>query len=417
MDTYKTTDIGQNDGYEDIERRIKEHLKVVLPEDVYNKWIDHFVFEKIDDKQIIVGYYGTESIKEFKREHKETVWIHICSVIGYVKKFKIYKRKNKESKLHTVRAQKNIRVAKLYIISFIFAVITFAIAIIGYNYIGNQKFKESFYSVSSLKADRKIRIIQISDLHNSLYGKENKQLISRIEKLKPDLIIYSGDCIDSDDVSSKDVVKLCSALAKVAPSYYIYGNNEVETFYDTSLMKGALDKKFGFNDDNRDPSKLLEIEDSFEKKLEDGGVKVLKNEMDSIVVGSTKVDIYGVLTSNPSAFWPYAGESFSDYIYKNPNNLKITAIHEPFIFEEFSSDSWGDILVCGHTHGGIVRVPMLGALYTHEGGLFPERKGDFVYGRYDVSGSPLIVSSGLENKNLLRINNQPELVIIDINRF
>ena len=74
-------------------------------------------------------------------------------------------------------------------------------------------------------------------------------------------------------------------------------------------------------------------------------------------------------------------------------------------------------MLCGHTHGGVIRIPVLGPLYTHEGGLFPERRGSFVYGKYEASGRPLIVSSGLENSNVLRINNQPELVIIDINKF
>jgi len=74
-------------------------------------------------------------------------------------------------------------------------------------------------------------------------------------------------------------------------------------------------------------------------------------------------------------------------------------------------------MVCGHTHGGVVRVPVLGPLYTKEGGILPERSGKFVYGRYDAAGKPLIVSSGLENKNIWRINNQPELVVIDINKF
>ena len=93
------------------------------------------------------------------------------------------------------------------------------------------------------------------------------------------------------------------------------------------------------------------------------------------------------------------------------------AVHEPFVFEEFTPDSWGDLMLSGHTHGGVIRVPVLGPLFTHEGGLFPERSDDFVYGRYNTAGSPLIVSAGLENSNVLRINNQPELVIIDINKF
>ena len=74
-------------------------------------------------------------------------------------------------------------------------------------------------------------------------------------------------------------------------------------------------------------------------------------------------------------------------------------------------------MLAGHHHGGLARIPILGPLYTHEGGILPGLKGHFVYGRYAVQGSPLIISAGLENKNLFRINNEPELVIIDINKF
>ena len=139
--------------------------------------------------------------------------------------------------------------------------------------------------------------------------------------------------------------------------------------------------------------------------------------MDTIEVGTTKIDIFGVLTSNPSSFWTYCGGQFEEYITSNPDNFKITAVHEPYIFEEFDVEFWGDLMVCGHTHGGVAKVPAMGPLYTEEGGFFPEKNGKYVYGRYDVAGRPLIVSSGLENTSVFRINNQPELVIIDINKF
>ena len=74
-------------------------------------------------------------------------------------------------------------------------------------------------------------------------------------------------------------------------------------------------------------------------------------------------------------------------------------------------------MLAGHTHGGIVKIPMVGALYTSEGGFLPERSGHYVYGRYEVQGRPLIISGGLENKNIFRTNNPPEIVIIDINKF
>ena len=315
------------------------------------------------------------------------------------------------------RSRRNIKVIKLFFISLIFVSIALVIAVVGCNYVGNRNFKETFYNASSLKVNNKIRIIQISDLHNCSYGKENAKMIARVEKLKPDLIVYTGDIIDSKTESVDRVVNLCKALSKVAPSYYIYGNNEVEKYYNNAFTLEDLDKKFGFNDKNRNPQNLLELTDKLTKTLEESGVMVLKNSSDSLTVGSTNIDIYGVLTSNPSAFWPYAGESFSEHLYTNENNLKITAIHEPILFEEFTPESWGDLLLAGHNHGGTVKIPVIGPLYTRDGGLLPARKGHLVYGRCDVQGSPLIISSGLNNNTLLRINNEPELVIIDINKF
>ena len=93
------------------------------------------------------------------------------------------------------------------------------------------------------------------------------------------------------------------------------------------------------------------------------------------------------------------------------------AIHEPLLLSEYEPDSWGDLVFAGHTHGGVTRVPMLGPLYVPEVGIFPERSGNYAYGRYEVQGRPLIVSAGLENKSLFRLNNPPELVIVDINKF
>lgn len=320
-------------------------------------------------------------------------------------------------KEYTLKSKKSIRVLKLFLISIICAAIALSIAVIGCNYIGNRNFRETFYSVSSLKVNNKIRVIQLSDLHNCSYGKDNSKLVDRVKKLKPDLIIYTGDIIDSKTKSEDRVVSLCKKLSDIAPSYYIYGNNEIEKYYKSPMTQEALDKKYGFNNKNRQPEKILEFKDSLTKKLESSGVKVLKNSKETITIEKTQVDIYGVLTSNPSSFWSYAGKSFDEYIYTDENNLKITAIHEPVVFTEYQPDFWGDLALAGHTHGGIIRIPFIGPLYGHEMGFLPERSGYYAYGRFEVQGRPLIISSGLENNNIFRINNQPELVIVDINKF
>ena len=323
----------------------------------------------------------------------------------------------KQKKTKEIKVRKGVKKALIAALSALLAAVAMFSAVIGVSYVENRQFRERFYSVSSLKVNNKIRVIQISDLHNCTYGDQNARLIDRVGKLDPDIILLTGDGIDSDYGTMDQVVALCATLAEIAPTYYMYGNNEVESQYPMLFTQEALDAQLGFNDQTRDPQKLLDMSDPFAEKLTAAGVTVLKNSTATLTVGNTPVDIYGVLTSNPSAFWPYAGESFHDYLYTEETHFKITAIHEPMIFEEFEPDYWGDVMLAGHTHGGLVKIPMIGALYTREGGLLPGRSGHYVYGRYEVQGRPLIVSSGLENRNVFRINNEPELVIIDINKF
>lgn len=400
---------------EKYEEKIKELFKEFSTDELYDKWSDTFEIGSVDAKQVTVTYHGSEDIKIFKKECKKGLISCIDSIMGEGKRIKICKKSGYNAL--SPKAKKNIRAVKFFIIGMIFVCVATAVIVVLCNYIGNRNFRETFYVTSSIKVDSPVRVIQVSDLHSTSYGKNNKKLLERIEALQPDIIICTGDIVDSAKEDVDYAVALALELSKIAPSYYVYGNNEVESIYDVLLNEKELDEKFGFDKNNRDETALLKIEDTFEEKLESAGIKVLKNEKDTIKVRTMTVDVYGALTSNPSSFWSYSGKAFSDYIYENTDSLKITAVHEPFIFEEFQPEFWGDLIVCGHTHGGVVRVPVLGPLFTYEGGLFPEREGKFVYGRYNASGSPIIVSSGLENSNIFRINNQPELVVIDINKF
>ena len=401
---------------EETEKKIRTYLSEVLPRNVYKTWVDKLVFEKIESDCIVAVYCGNESLKEFESNIKGRLERHIRRATGKNYSLRVSK-KSEGFTTSNPTMKKNIKVAKFLAISGIFVCFAMCIALITYSYICNRNFRETFYSVSNLKNDNKIRIVQLSDLHNARYGKDNEKLIERVEKLNPDIIVCTGDMVDSRLDRDDEVVSLCESLAEIAPAYYVYGNNEIEKVYGYALSEDVLDEKFGFNDENRDASALYAIEEEFEAKLEEAGIKVLKNEIDTVTVGTTNIDIFGVLTSNPSSFFSYGGAQYEEFISTNPDNLKITAIHEPTLYEEFKLETWGDLILCGHTQGGTVRVPMLGPLYTHEGGIFPERNDCFVYGRYEASGTPIIVSSGLENHTLLRINNQPELVIVDINKF
>ena len=396
--------------------RIKELFKEFATEEAYCIWADTFEIDDIEKNQVYVTYTGNLSIKMFKKQCEKTLLSCANSVMGEKCKIKIDSAKSPKTKSGS-KTKKNIKAFTFFVAGMFFVCIASAVIIVLGNYIGNRSFRETFYSASSIKLDSSMRVIQISDMHGVSYGKNNEKLINRIKALKPDIIICTGDIIDSLEEDADYASTLAAELAKIAPSYYIYGNKEVENVYGFPLTEKVLDEKFGFDKTNRDETALLQIKDSFEQKLEKAGINVLKNEMDTININGMNVDVYGVLNSNPSSFWSYSEKSFLNYIWENPENIKITAVHEPYIFEIFQAEYWGDLMVCGHTHGGLTRVPMLGPLYTNEGGLFPERNDCFVYGRYDVAGSPLIVSGGLENKDVFRINNEPELVVIDINKF
>ena len=405
---------------ENYEEQIKELFKELATVKMYNTWFDTFDVTLADDDSVLVTYYGTENFKAFKKECEGTLSSCIYSVIGIKTKIKFSQKVNNsisKSSTPKTNTKKTFKAIRLFAFGMVFVCLAAAVILVLGNYVGNRNFRETFYNVSSIKVDSNLRVIQLSDLHTASFGKDNEKLLERIEALKPDIIICTGDMVNSAKNDLSFAKDLGGKLSKIAPSYYVYGNNEVETIYDIPLNEKELDKKFGFNKDNRDETALLKIKDTFEEELEKAGIKVLKNEKDTIKVKTMTVDVYGVLNSNPSSFWSYSEKAFLNYVYENTDNVKITAVHEPFIFQDFTPEYWGDLLVCGHTHGGMVRVPIFGPLYTEEDGLLPERNGRFVYGRYDAAGSPLIVSSGLDNSSVLRINNQPELVVIDINKF
>ena len=213
-------------------------------------------------------------------------------------------------------------------------------------------------------------------------------------------------------------MQFCTALAKIAPTYYIYGNNECEKAFASTMTLEDLDALIGASNGKRDVTKLYARDNGLRDALEETGVKVLFNESDVIEVGTNRIRIFGTLTSNPSAFWDYAGEEFNSFISDSSNEVKIHLCHTPLLIETLDEEEyWGDLVLCGDTHGGVVRLPMFGALYSRDYGFLPEKRGYMMYGKYIVGDSQVIVNSGLENKKPLRIFNQPEIVIVDVNKY
>ena len=399
--------------------QISEKLGNLTSEQDRNLFDRTFTLQKYYKNVFVFGYDDKTACDAFLAENRNALFSAVGSVCGQLPELKFkqlpksYASEKKDEKPKKANYKKGV---KNIVASLICLMLALILGVISINFIANRKFKENFYSVSINKTKDNFRIIQLSDLHTSTYGKDNADLIDRITKLEPDIIILTGDCVDQD-AAADNTVSLCTALAKIAPTYYIYGNNECQKAFSNAMTLESLDELTGQPGETKDSQKLYDLDNGLKKTLEATGVKVLFNESDLITIGSTDIRIFGTLTSNPSAFWPYAGTSFNSFLNENTDEIKIFACHEPLLLETLEDEKWGDLVLCGDTHGGVVRLPGIGALYTRDDGLFPEKRGAMVYGKYKLGTSQVIVSSGLENKNPLRIFNQPEIVIVDVNNY
>ncbi|MBQ2957362.1 MAG: metallophosphoesterase [Clostridia bacterium] len=294
-------------------------------------------------------------------------------------------------------------------------------AVFAYNhYALNENFKETFYQVGSGKIVDDLRVIQISDLHDNEYGEGNEKLLSRIGELTPDIIMLTGDIVDRESADTQKAVALCGKLAEIAPVYYVYGNHEtIRAFGYNDMSLPELDQLTGCTEETRSSEPLHAMTDDLKTALEAVGVNVLWNEYETLEIGGTQIDVYGVLTDDPFAFWEYAEDTYVEFCDENRDHLKLMLCHRPYIYETWYGGAWSDLTMAGHTHGGQARIPYIGGVYEYRNGLLPEFGGNrcYVAGKYDVNGSPLVVSTGLAGDDWFRINNQPELVVIDVSRY
>ena len=246
-----------------------------------------------------------------------------------------------------------------------------------------------------LNVENPFKIIHLSDIHSKEFGVDNKKLIKKMKKLKPDLIVITGDLINTDGKNIEKMITLLKKLDSIAKVYYILGNHE-------HRLKG-----------------LNEIIN----KLKDLKISVLINEIDSIVIKGNKINILG-LDENQASRDDYKKRKKGIYEYKDYSNLfnkleledgiKIVLSHYPENFSLIGEMSYKnydfDLMLSGHAHGGQFRFPFIGGLYAPGQGILPKYTG----GLYKEKNT-LIVSRGLGPSRFpLRLFNRPEIVSIDI---
>jgi len=260
--------------------------------------------------------------------------------------------------------------------------------------IDNTSIYTESYSVSLEDIASPVRIVLLSDLHGKSFGKENSRLIAKIQEQSPDAIFLDGDMIDrsADSADVQELLRLIERLHEIAPVYFAPGNHELE---------------------------YMQTDASLLTQVAEAGAVVVNDSYVDVTIAGQPLRIGG--TMGHAFYFGRSEEEFSsspEYrflkAFEDTDVPKICLAHMPdtFIFNGAYSMWNVDLVLSGHTHGGLIRLPFIGGLYAPMQGWFPEYdRGYFRLGEH----MQMVITSGLAGHGVIpRINNPPEIVVIDL---
>ncbi len=264
------------------------------------------------------------------------------------------------------------KLRKLHITKFLLALLVAAFVW----WVNNYTISVDTAQIKSPLINDEITIVHLTDLHSATFGKDNKTLVTRVMAQTPDFIVVTGDMFTYESEKGKQTaVQLLKALAEKCPTYYVNGEHD---------------------DD-----------ESFFTLLRENGVNVINYEDDIITVKNTKLHLYGIdnVYFSPQFDLKNAFEPDED-------TFSILLSHMPEV-DRFQSLG-AELVLSGDTHGGIFRLPFVGAVYDGVT-VFPDLKGKYVKGLYENDGQFVYVSGGLGNYPVpARFWNRPEIAVIKL---
>lgn len=270
-------------------------------------------------------------------------------------------------------------------------ILLFILIVGGYFYWTSLSLIVTHYETET-KLNMPIRIVQISDLHNAVFGKENEDLVSLIRKQKPDVIMMTGDMLNEDDPSTEVICDLIHNLSTEYPVYFGYGNHEKK-----------WEKTF-----NKDVRKIMTK----------SGAVVVDNDFVDIEINGNPIRIGGYMGyyRTPHMITTDEKQQKLDIQFMNDfedtDRYKLLLNHIPTSWLDWNwiDISPVDLVLSGHYHGGVIRFFGRG-LYAPYVGWFPKyTKGMFVGDK-----ATCILSTGLGSEHIIpRLNNPPEIVLIDL---
>ncbi len=232
------------------------------------------------------------------------------------------------------------------------------------------------------------RIAHISDLHNAEFGKDNTKLISLLEKTEADIIVITGDIIDSRRTNIEKAIHFSAKAVEIAPTYYVNGNHESRLSH-------------------TDYTHLI-------KKLKESGVTVLENQTADITLGDETITLIGL--NDPNFKMELVDDTTEHNIahqlmktIPENENYKVLLAHRPEYFDVYAETV--DLVLSGHAHGGQFIVPFVGGLMAPGQGFLPK----YYDGLYERGTTSMIVSRGIGNSLFpFRVNNKPAIVVAEL---
>lgn len=253
---------------------------------------------------------------------------------------------------------------------------------------GNTALEINEYTIKSEKINDSFdgfRIAHLSDLHNTEIGKENGKLLEKLTESNPDIIVITGDLIDSRRTNISVALNFTKKAVEIAPCYFVSGNHE---------------------------SRISEYA-YLEAELKKQGVTILDNKTAEIEKAGEKIALIGV--RDPS--FDFKGDfcDVDNFLKSTIEPLQtetftVVLSHRPELFDIYVN-SGADLILSGHLHGGQVRLPFVGGLLSPEPSLFPE----YDAGLFTENSTNMIVSRGIGNSAIpIRFNNRPEIIVVTL---
>ena len=236
------------------------------------------------------------------------------------------------------------------------------------------------------------KILHISDLHNKQFGENQKNIINKIKEISPDIIVITGDTIDSYSTNVDISTQFINGISSISPVYYVPGNHESRLPDEYAILK----KQMGL-----------------------AGVNILENKYVTISKGEDKINIVGIV--DPAFYKTNAFENNDKEIVENVlndvasplNRYTILLSHRPELIESYSKFKI-NLVFAGHAHGGQIRLPFIGGVIAPNQGFLPK----FTSGLYEFDKTKMVVSRGLGNSAFpFRVNNRPEIIVANLNKF